>query len=174
MKLLIVTCLVFSSLLIAQSRNVQIEEMQILQANNPVTINTSFVPNSPNSPGEAFLVTGYDYVTNNATRAMIDLVDLDADGRLDPIMVAMERLGDPTGDRWIYFGYKAFGVIDKFLAFDSSHGGGSPIVQYCIGGPFDGNAIVMSNGGWHSVIDLPPASYLSKGLDDTKLHSDLL
>ena len=45
MKLLIVTCLISSSLLIAQSRNVQIEEMQIPQGNNPIANNTSFVSN---------------------------------------------------------------------------------------------------------------------------------
>ena len=157
MKLLIVTCLISSSLLIAQSRNVQIEEMQIPQGNNPIANNTSFVSNQPNTPGEEFLVTGYDYMTNNSTRAMIDLVDLNADGILDPIMVAMGRLGDPGGDRLSYFGYKAFGVIDKFLAFDTSQGGGFPVLQYCVGGPFDGEALVMGHFGgtsYHSRIDL--------------------
>jgi len=47
---------------------VQIEEMQIPQGNNPIANNTSFVSNQPNTPGEEFLVTGYDYMTNNSTR----------------------------------------------------------------------------------------------------------
>ena len=150
MKLLIVTSIILSSFLIAQNRDVQNEEMKIPKANNPITINTLFVPNSPNSPGEEFLLTDFDYMSNNATRAMIDLVDLDADGVLNPIFTA-------RGIDNSYFGFKAFGVIDKFLAFDSSQAISSPVLQYCEGGPFDGNALIMGNYNgsiWHSIIDL--------------------
>ena len=132
--------------------------MQIPQANNPVTINTSFVPNSPKTPGVEFLVTGYDYGWNSATRNMIDLLDLDFDGELDPIMAAMERFGSATGDRWIYFGYQASGFIGKWIGLDPIHNGqGWPEVQVCVGGPFDGNALLMGQydgTSYHAVHDL--------------------
>jgi hypothetical protein len=147
-----------TSFLFAQSRSVRNEKMELpdpqFKAN---TVDPSFVPNEPNAPGEEFLITGYDYMTNSQTRDMIDLVDLDADGVKDPIFAAMERLVE-GGDRFIYFGYKAFGVIDKFNAFDPTLTPfGWPDLQYCVGGPLDGNALIMGHvggAGNHSVIDL--------------------
>jgi len=157
--MLLLLVVFMTSILVAQNRNVQNERMETPDPQYKVsTGGGSFVPNAPNAPGEEFLVTGYDYMTNNATRDMIGLVDLDADGVLDPIFAAMQRFPDATGDRFIFFGYKAFGIIDKFMAFaDSLIGVGWPDIQYCVGGPFDGNALVMAHFGgesWHSVIDL--------------------
>ena len=98
--------------------------------------------------GEEFLLTGYDYMTNNATRDMIEVVpDLDGDGSPDPVFAAMERLL-PTGPRWIYFGYKAFGLIDKFVAFsDTVTTQGWPDIQYANGGFLDGNVMIMGHSG---------------------------
>ena len=146
------------SMSFAQERQTKVVKMKTPDANTVVgDAGPNYTPSNPLAPGEEFLATGYDYMTNNATRNMIDLVDLDGDGSLDPIMVAMERLVE-GGDRFIYFGYKAFGFLDKFNAFDPSQtpfGWGK--VQYCEGGDLDGNALVMghvSSTSWHSVIDL--------------------
>ena len=88
---------------------------------------------------------------------MIDLVDLDFNGTPDPIMVAMKRVVD-GGDRFIMFGYKAYGVVDAFNAFDPAQTPfGWPEVQSCVGGNHDGDALVMGHVGGtahHSWIDL--------------------
>jgi hypothetical protein len=157
--LFLLLVVLLTSFAFAQTGNVKSERMQIPDPQFiPEMADPNFVPNIPLQPGDEFLQTGYDYMCNNATRDMINLVDLDADGDLDPIMAAMERFGSATGDRWIYFGYKAFGLVDKWIALDPANiGQGWPDIQYCVGGPLDGNALLMGHFNtlsWHSVHDL--------------------
>ena len=148
-----------TSLLFAQSRNVKVERTQIPDEEfRSGILDEEFQANYPTSgSGDAMVVTGYDYETNVATRRMLDLVDIDGDGVRDPIMAAMKRDVE-GGDRFIMFAYKAFGVVDIFNTFDPSQTPfGWPEVQYCVGGPNDGQALVMGHIGgeaWHSWIDL--------------------
>ncbi len=145
------------SLLFAQSKNVKDLRMQLPNPDfHAPTVEGSTV-DAPTGGGDAMVWTGYDYETNNATRRMLDLVDLDGDGTPDPIMVAMKR--DVEGStRHVVFGYKAFGVVDTVNAFDDAL---TPVgwgeIQFCVGGPMDGEALVMAHVGGtahHSWIDL--------------------
>ena len=88
--------------------------------------------------------------------------DIDGDGTNDFIFTAMKR-DDPAGQRMDMFGYFAFGVIDAFSAFDQTAGTsgsstyGWATVQYCNGGPLDGEAYLQahSNGAaYQTMIDL--------------------
>jgi hypothetical protein len=90
---------------------------------------------------------------------MIALADIDGDGTLNPFFTAMERDLAVNSNRRVMFGYSAFGApIDVFNAFDptvANYGWGT--LQYCVGGPLDGNALIMAHSGGvshHSVIDL--------------------
>jgi hypothetical protein len=93
----------------------------------------------------------------------IDLVDLDGDGALDPIITQMQRLSS-FPNRSQRFAYQAFGApIVHFNAFDSTsatsgsatYGSGS--IKHCIGGDWDGNALLFAHSNaqlWYSRIDL--------------------
>lgn len=145
-------------ILLAQSNSGQDVRMKLPDPNfHPPTIENSISPGVLTGVGDQMIITGYDYETNNATRRMIDLVDLDSDGSPDPIVVAMKRDVE-NGDRFIMLAFKAFGVIDAFNAFDPAQTPfGWPEVQYLVGGPNDGQALVMGHVGgtaWHSWIDL--------------------
>ena len=134
------------------------ERMKLPDPNfHPPTIENSGIPEILTGVGDPMVITGYDYETNNATRRMLDLVDIDGDGTLDPIMVAMKKDID-GGDRFIMFAYKAFGVTDLFNAFDPSQTPfGWPEIQFIVGGPQDGTALVMGHVGgtaWHTWIDV--------------------
>lgn len=136
----------------------QAERMKLPDPNfHPPTIENSGGPGILTGVGDAMVITGYDYATNNATRRMIDLVDLDNDGLPNPIVVAMKR-DIEGGDRYVMFAYKAFGFVDKFNAFDGTLTPvGWPEIQYCVGGPMDGEALIMGHVGEtanHSWIDL--------------------
>ena len=65
--MLLLLVVFMTSILVAQNRNVQNERMETPDPQYKVsTGGGTFVPNAPNAPGEEFLVTGYDYMTNNA------------------------------------------------------------------------------------------------------------
>jgi|GEM_PF-2780594 len=161
------TVLLFSLAIISTSysqwKNVKQEYKIIPDANNKIVTDAPNKPKfSPHTPGETFITTGYDYSCNNTTPIMVGLADIDGDGVLDPFFNAMKR-ETPTGQRKVMFGYKAFGFIDAFSAFDetattsgsSTYGWGT--MQYCAGGPLDGNALIMSHSNsqsMNSVIDL--------------------
>ena len=144
---------------IAQNRNVQIKEAVITDDN----VKWSAIDNSnesffvPEVAGDVMLNTGYDLLSNNQARKMLQMFDIDVDGSLDPMMVAMRRMVE-GGDRHCYFAYKAFGFIDAFNAFDPTQTPfGWPEIQYCDGGPNDGDALVMGHVSplaYHSWIDL--------------------
>jgi hypothetical protein len=148
----------FAAIGFAQNRNVSVDKVQIVgDTFHPVIGNTSNTPYIPVDGGVEMIFTGYDYETNNATRRMLQMVDLDFDGVADPFMVGMKR--DVEGStRHVVMGYQAFGVVDTFNCFDGSL---TPVgwgeVQLCEGGPNDGQALVMghlSGTAWHSWIDL--------------------
>ena len=162
-SLLILISLLFTNQSIAQSNKLVIEKMKIPDANAP-QIHSNENYNSPAmSPGEEIFNTNNDYMCNNAIGSQIDLVDLDGDGVLDPIITQMQRLSS-FPNRSQRFAYQAFGApIVHFNAFDSTsatsgsatYGFGS--IQLCVGGDWDGNALLFahSNGlSWHSRIDL--------------------
>ena len=143
----------------ATSLMAQGERMKLPDPNfHAPSVENSTILNTPPSGGDLMVWTGYDYETNNATRRMLQMLDLDGVApSLDPIMVAMKR-DIEGGDRHVIFGYKAFGVVDNFNAFDPSL---TPVgwgeVQYCVGGPNDGQALVMAHLNqiaYHSWIDL--------------------
>ena len=148
----------FVTMTFAQTRSTSNLKLKVPDPNfRSTTINHTAL-NKVNLIGETFITTGYDYAANNAIPIMIDLADLDGTGGLDPIFTAMKRDVE-GGDRLVMFGYKAFGVaIDAFNAFPQAStvtGWGS--IQTCVGGPLDGNALLMAHSGgnaWHSVVDL--------------------
>ena len=96
LPLFLLIAVFMTSIVYAQTRNVQIHKKQIIDENVQTTASTTVdynqvPPNYPLDAGDQFITTGYDYETNVATRRMIDLADLDQTGGLDPIMVAMKR-----------------------------------------------------------------------------------
>jgi len=115
------------------------------------------------NPGQELFKTEYDYMCNNAIDNMIDLYDLDGDGNLDPLMTGMQRFSTGT-QRTVRFAYTAFGYPPvSFSAFDTTnatsgsntYGWGN--IQVCVGGDWDGNALMFahSNGNsYWSLIDL--------------------
>jgi hypothetical protein len=139
----------------AQTKNVSQEHKVVPNPNNqpvPGPYNPTYSPRQ----GETWLLYGYDYSGNSSTPRMIDLVDLDGDSVMDPIMTAMERI-TPTGQRNVMFGYSAFGTVDAFNPFDPSASYGWGTLQYCKGGARDGDALIMAHSAgqtWHSWIDL--------------------
>jgi hypothetical protein len=114
------------------------------------------------NPGQELFKTDYDYMCNNSIGPMIALVDLDGDGALDPIMTGMARQN--VGQRTVRFAYIAYGSApENFSAFDTTnatsgnntYGWGN--IQVCVGGAWDGNALMFahSNGdSYWSLIDL--------------------
>lgn len=158
---ILLTLVLFSFSLNAQERNVTNEKLVIPNPDNRIVVaeGQQYVQRGG---GDVFILTGYDYMTNNESPNMIDLVDLDADGEMDPIFTAMQRF-EPTGPRSQMFGYKAFGVVDAFNAFDPTNGTSGSVtygwgtLQYLEGGPLDGKALIFAHSGgsgYHSVIDL--------------------
>jgi hypothetical protein len=107
-SLLILISLLFINQSIAQSNKLVIEKMKIPDANaSQIYSNENY--NSPAmSPGEEIFNTNYDYMCNNAIGSQIDLVDLDGDGALDPIITQMQRLSS-FPNRSQRFACKAFG-----------------------------------------------------------------
>ena len=115
------------------------------------------------NPGQELFRTEYDFMCINAIDNMIELFDLDGDGVLDPLMTGMQRFSTGT-QRTVRFAYTAFGAPpDNFSAFDttnatsgsSTYGWGN--IQVCVGGAWDGNALMFahSNGdSYWSLIDL--------------------
>jgi len=160
--LLILISLLFTNPSIAQSNKLVIEKMKIPD-HQSMKVYSNEKYNSPAiSPGEEIFNTEYDYMCNNAIGPLIDLVDLDGDGSLDPIMTQMQRLSFHP-NRSQQFAYNAFGLVNHFNAFDptngtsgsSTYGWGS--IQLCVGGNWDGNALLFANSNgqsWHSRIDL--------------------
>lgn len=158
---IILTMVLLSFSLQAQDKNVTNEKLVIPNPDNKITVseNQNYLQRGG---GDVFVLTGYDYMANSQHPRMIDLVDIDGDDVLDPVFTAMERI-TPAGNRFVMFGYKAFGVVDAFNAFDPTTGTSGSVtygwgtLQYCEGGPLDGKVFIMahSNGaGYSSVIDL--------------------
>jgi hypothetical protein len=151
----------------AQTKNVTHEYKVIPDPNNqptaiPFELPGPYKPSYAPRQGETWLLTGYDYACNSSTPRMIDFVDLDGNGVMNPIMTAMERI-TPTGQRKQMFAYSAFGTVDAFSAFDLTAGTsghntyGWGTLQYLKGGAWDGDALVMSHSNgttWFSRIDL--------------------
>jgi hypothetical protein len=169
----------------AQDRNVVEEKMMIPDANLQVKQGPSTILEKLTAIGETFIITDYDYGGNNTIPKMIDLADIDGDGTLNPFFTAMERDLAVNSDRRVMFGYSAFGApIDVFNAFDptvANYGWGT--LQYCVGGPLDGNALVMAHSGGvshHSVIDLTnlepvtplPTTTFGSNFPDFFYHTD--
>lgn len=143
----------------AQDRNVVEERMMLPDNSFQAPRSQSTTLEKLSAIGETFIITDYDYAGNNVIPKMIDLADIDGDGSLNPFFTAMERDITVNTQRRVMFGYSAFGApIDVFNAFDpavANFGWGT--LQYCVGGPLDGNALIMSHSGGtarHSVIDL--------------------
>ncbi|HSL87872.1 MAG TPA: T9SS type A sorting domain-containing protein [Ignavibacteriaceae bacterium] len=143
----------------AQDRNVVEVKRMVPDANLQVKQGPSTILEKLTAIGETFIITDYDYGGNNVIPKMIDLADIDGDGTLNPFFTAMERDLAVNSNRRVMFGYSAFGApIDVFNAFDptvANYGWGT--LQYCVGGPLDGNALIMAHSGGvshHSIIDL--------------------
>ncbi len=161
---LLIAMALISSLAFAQNRNVVVEKMTVLSNQNQVVVSQQGYNSPALVPGTELFTTGYDYMCNNAIGPMLELFDLDGDGTLDPMMVGMQRMPDAAGQRTTRFSYISFGGLeDDFSAFDEtaatsgsdSYGWGT--LQYCDGGPLDGNVLMMAHSGgtsYHSVIDL--------------------
>lgn len=169
----------------AQDRNVVEEKMMIPDANLQVKQGPSTILEKLSAIGETFIITDYDYAGNNVIPKMIDLADIDGDGSLNPFFTAMERDVLVNNNRRVMFGYSAFGApIDLFNAFDpavANYGWGT--LQYCVGGPLDGNALIMAHSGGvshHSVIDLTnlepvtplPTTTFGTNFPDFYYHAD--
>jgi len=146
----------------AQNKNVVVEKMVLPSDQNTSVISQQQYDSPALTPGTELFKTDYDYMQNNAIDAMVDLADIDGDGELDPMMTAMQRFD--AGQRTQRFAYISFGgLVDHFSAFDetdvtsgsSTYGWGN--MQYCVGGPLDGNVLMFAHSGgngYHSVIDL--------------------
>jgi hypothetical protein len=161
--LIFISAILFGNLL-AQNKTVQKVKMERPAVDQ---IQPSVTQSNYNSaainPGQELFRTEYDYMCNNAIDNMIDLYDLDGDGVLDPLMTGMQRFSTGT-QRTVRFAYVAFGAPpDNFSAFDtinatsgsSTYGWGN--IQVCVGGAWDGNALMFahSNGdSYWSLIDL--------------------
>jgi hypothetical protein len=169
----------------AQDRNVVEEKMMIPDANLQVKQGPSTILEKLTAIGETFIITDYDYGGNNTIPKMIALADIDGDGTLNPFFTAMERDLAVNSNRRVMFGYSAFGApIDVFNAFDptvANYGWGT--LQYCVGGPLDGNALIMAHSGGvshHSVIDLTnlepvtplPTTTFGTNFPDFYYHTD--
>ncbi len=157
-------CLFIPVFLSAQNKKViKVEKTIPLNQTQPVTkYHPTVVPNSPLTPGELFVNTDYDYAGNNTIPRMVAIAgDIDGDGTPDPVFTAMQRFD--AGQRKVMFGYKAFGVVDAFSAFDetnatsgsSTYGWGN--ISYSTEGWLAGNALIFGHSNshsWHSTIDL--------------------
>ncbi|MBS4036014.1 MAG: T9SS type A sorting domain-containing protein [Ignavibacterium sp.] len=169
----------------AQDRNIVTEKMMVPDANLQVKQGPSTILEKLTAIGETFIITDYDYGGNNSIPKMIALADIDGDGTLNPFFTAMERDLAVNTNRRVMFGYSAFGApIDVFNAFDptvANYGWGT--LQYCVGGPLDGNALIMAHSGGtsrHSVIDLTnlepitplPATTFGTNFPDFYYHTD--
>ncbi len=149
--------LIFSlTITIAQTDNLVKEKMKIPDDKSAVIHSNEKYNSLALTPGEELFNSEVDYMCNNAIGPQIDLVDLDGDGVLDPIMTQLQRLSS-FPNRSQQFAYKAFGAPPvHFNAFDST-GYGYGSIQLCVGGDFDGNALIFAHSNaytWHTIIDL--------------------
>ena len=147
---------------VPQSNKLVIEKMKIPDHQSMKVYSNEKYNSSAINPGEELFNTDYDYMCTNSIGPMIALVDLDGDGVLDPIMTGMARQN--IGQRTVRFAYTAFGYPPvSFSAFDTTnatsgsntYGWGN--LQVCVGGAWDGNALMFahSNGdSYWSLIDL--------------------
>ncbi|MCU0342720.1 MAG: T9SS type A sorting domain-containing protein [Ignavibacterium sp.] len=142
----------------AQERGVGNEKRIVPDVNYVAPQSPTSTLESITAIGETFITTDYDYGGNNAIPKMVSMADIDGTGDLDPFFVGMVRDNVAAVARYIAFGYSAFGApIDAFRAFAPAQSLGWGTTQLCVGGPLNGNALVMAHSGgasWHSVIDL--------------------
>ena len=80
--------------------------------------------------------TDYDYAYNNSPNNQIEMVDLDNDGNLDPVIINQYRNISTITPRHIAVHYKVGNDWDSIQPFNIASGW--PGLDYCKSGPLNG------------------------------------
>ena len=111
------------------------------------------IPVTAQDEGEFLFNSTYDYIYNNSPQH-IEMIDLDNDGTVDPVIMLYGR-SEVTSPRQIHLFYKESGSWNSIHLFQD--GSSFCGMQYCSNGPLDGKILSMANysGVTHfAVIDL--------------------
>jgi hypothetical protein len=100
--------------------------------------------------GQLLANTDYDYAYNNSPNNQIEMVDLDNDGNLDPVIINQYRNISTITPRHIAVHYKVGNDWDSIQPFNIASGW--PSINYCKSGPLNGKFLAHC-GSEISVID---------------------
>ena len=100
------------------------------------------VPVTAQDEGEFLFNSTYDYLYNNSPHKHIEMIDLDNDGTVDPVIMLYGR-SEVASPFQIHLFYKESGSWNSIQPFqDASTYYG---MQYCSSGPLDGKILAMAN-----------------------------